>query len=57
MNPPAALGEFIADLDQASIATRYPEELAVIQAAYSRPMAEEIITKAREVIVWAKKML
>ena len=57
LRPSQEIGEFIADLDQASVATRYPEELVVIQAAYSAPMAEEIITKAKEVIAWARKML
>jgi HEPN domain-containing protein len=55
--PSQSMGEFIADLDQASIATRYPEELSAISATYSRAVTEDIVIKSKEVIAWAKKML
>ena len=56
LTPPPAVGEFIGDLDQASVATRYPEELVKLQAAYPRPVVEKILLQTKETLVWARKM-
>ncbi len=56
MDPSLALGEFMAELDQASVATRYPEELFRLQTAYPSGITQEIVEHAREVLVWVKKM-
>ena len=56
LNPTGTMEEFIDRLDYASIVTRYPEELMKIRAAYPRPVVEEILSQAKEVLVWAKKM-
>lgn len=55
--PSETMGEFIADLDRAGVATRYPEELLMLLNTYPRAITEEILTKAKEVLAWVKKML
>lgn len=54
--PPLPIEEFIIELGHASIATRYPEELMAVRAAYPRPMVEGILLQTKEVLEWAKKM-
>ncbi|MBF0619484.1 MAG: HEPN domain-containing protein [Candidatus Omnitrophica bacterium] len=57
IHPPDTLGEFIADLDQSSVATRYPERLLALQTAYTNDVVVTILDRANEVMVWAKTML
>jgi len=54
--PTPSMEKFIIELDYASIVTRYPEELKKVKAAYPRPKVEVILTQAKEVLIWAKKM-
>lgn len=53
--PPEHIGRFLVKLDQASIATRYPEDLQKLQAVYTRPAAKEILSQTKEVLEWVKK--
>ena len=55
--PPDGLGEFIAELDQSSVATRYPERLAALQVSYNQVVVSDILNKAQEVIVWVRMIL
>jgi HEPN domain-containing protein len=52
--PEQALEMFIAKLNTASIATRYPDELAKIQEAYSEEITLEMLAKSKEVLRWVK---
>ena len=52
---PPDLGEFIAKLDQASVATRYPEELIKLQKIYTEDVVKKMLTKTREVLEWLRK--
>lgn len=54
--PPLNIEKFIIDLDQASVATRYPEELMKLRLAYPRPVVERIVSQTKEALEWAKKM-
>lgn len=54
--PPEDVGEFIAELDHASVATRYPEELSVMSAIYTPARTKEILAKTKEGVKWAKMM-
>ncbi len=56
LKPPPSVGEFITDLDQAGVATRYPEELEKLRASYPRPIVEKILSQTMEALVWVKKM-
>jgi HEPN domain-containing protein len=56
LTPTTSMEEFIDRLDYASIATRYPEELMKLRAAYPRPVVEGIVSQSKEVLIWVKKM-
>jgi HEPN domain-containing protein len=44
-------------LNTASVATRYPDDLAKMQAAYTENVTKELIMKSKEVLEWAKTQL
>ena len=46
--PEQELGKFITKLNTASVATRYPDDLAKIQAAYTEEITKDMITKKRK---------
>lgn len=55
--PEQTLEKFIVKLNTASIATRYPDDLAKIQAVYTPEIVIEIITKSKEILQWVKTQL
>ena len=55
--PVQELEKFIVKLNTASVATRYPDELAKIQAAYTADIALDIIRQSKDVLQWVKKLL
>jgi HEPN domain-containing protein len=55
--PEQELGKFITKLNTASIATRYPDDLAKIQAAYTAEVTTEMIAKSKDVLQWVKTQL
>lgn len=57
LQPPSDLERFIARLNTASVATRYPDDLAKMQAAYTENVTKELIMKSKEVLEWAKTQL
>jgi HEPN domain-containing protein len=52
--PEQELEKFIIKLNTASIATRYPDDLEKIQAAYTEEVTRDIITKSKDVMKWVK---
>lgn len=44
--------DFIGKLNNASIPTRYPEDLAKILAIYPKKVAEQYLEKTKEVMAW-----
>lgn len=56
LNPPEDIGHFLVSLDQSSIPTRYPEDLATVKKIYSKEKTEEILSKTKETLAWLKKM-
>jgi HEPN domain-containing protein len=52
--PEHELEKFITKLNTASVATRYPDDLAKIQAAYTEDITKDMITKSQEVLAWVK---
>ncbi len=52
--PGQRLEKFIAKLNTASVATRYPDDLEKIQAAYTEKITKNIIIKSKEVLEWVK---
>jgi len=52
--PEQALEKFMTKLNTASVATRYPDDLAKIQAAYTADITKDMIIKSKEVLAWVK---
>ena len=55
--PKQELEKFIAKLNTASLATRYPDDLAKIQEAYTAEVTMEMIIKSKDVLQWIKTQL
>jgi HEPN domain-containing protein len=55
--PEQELEKFIAKLNTASIATRYPDDLARMQADYTEEITNDMIIKSKEVLKWLKTQL
>ena len=56
-SPPETVGKFLVKLDQASIATRYPEDLMKLQSVYTQEVAKEILAQTKEALSWVRKTL
>ena len=52
---PEPIGRFLVTLNEASIATRYPEDLGRMQADFTAAVADEILQRTREVLEWIGK--
>lgn len=57
INPPEIIGKFIVKLNEANIATRYPESLEKLQKAYTKTITREIILNTKEALAWIKQQL
>ena len=57
VKPPETLGKFIVKLNEANIATRYPESLEKLQKTYTKKITKEIIANTKEVLAWIKQQL
>ena len=57
LQPEEAMGKFIAKLNAASVATRYPEHLEKLQQIYTKEVTLNILDKTGETVSWIKKML
>ena len=56
IKPAENIGKFLVKLDQASIATRYPEDLVKLQSVYTKTVVGEILADTKETLEWVKKM-
>ncbi len=57
IKPPAEPGRFIVKLNEASVPTRYPENLTKLQQVYSETVVKDILSKGKELITWIKRQL
>ncbi|HDQ03925.1 MAG TPA: HEPN domain-containing protein [Deltaproteobacteria bacterium] len=57
MKPPEAIGKFIVKLNEANIATRYPESLEKLQKIYTKEISREMISQTKEALKWIKQQL
>lgn len=57
IKPPAQLGKFIVKLNEASIPTRYPENLKRLHEIYCETVVQDILTKGKELASWIKQQL
>jgi HEPN domain-containing protein len=56
VKPPRLIGEFVIKLNEANVATRYPEELSEMIRIYNDSITDSIITQTQEVLSWIKTM-
>jgi HEPN domain-containing protein len=55
LKPPEAIGRFMVKLNEASIPTRYPEDIDKLQKDYTQDTVRGIIAQAKETLEWIKK--
>lgn len=53
---PEEIGKFLVRLDQVSVATRYPEDLAKLQSIYTQDTTRQILLETKGALTWAKAM-
>ena len=57
IKPPEPIGRFIVKLNEASVATRYPEEIGKLQKYFTQGIVKDILSKGRETLEWIRKQL
>ena len=57
IKPPEASGRFIVKLNEASVATRYPEEIRKLQKDFTQGIVKDILAEGRKTLGWIKKQL
>lgn len=55
IKPEENIGKFITRLNEASIATRYPEDLEQLQKNFTQLITKQIISQTKETLEWIKK--
>jgi HEPN domain-containing protein len=54
IKPPEGIGRFIVKLNEASVATRYPEEIKSLSKSYTEPVVTSIMKSSKEALKWIK---
>lgn len=54
IQPPVEIGKFIIKLNEASVATQYPEDLDKIIRNYTKAITQNIIENTKEALTWIK---
>lgn len=57
IKPPEPIGRFIVKLNEASVATRYPEEISKLQKDFTQGIVKDILAKGRETLEWIRTKL
>ncbi len=57
IKPPTEPGKFIVKLNEASVPTRYPENLTKLQKVYNKIVVKDILSSGKELITWIKRQL
>jgi HEPN domain-containing protein len=55
--PNEEIGKFLLQVNDASVATRYPEDFSQMLATYSDELTDTIIKKTEEALTWIKQQL
>ena len=56
LKPPTKIGKFLIKINQASVRTRYPEDLDQLQKYYTLDTVRLLLDQTRETIEWIKKL-
>jgi HEPN domain-containing protein len=54
MKPPEIQAKFLIKLNEASVPTRYPENLEILKKDYTQSVVKDILLKSKEVLEWIK---
>lgn len=54
IKPSEPAGRFLVKLNEASIVTRYPEELDKLQKDFTQPVVKDILLRSKEALEWIK---
>ena len=54
IRPDETVGKFIVKLNEASVATRYPEDIDKLQGQYTKDVVKNILVESRKVLEWIK---
>jgi HEPN domain-containing protein len=57
ITPVEEIGRFVVKLSEASVPTRYPEDLARLQQSYTEKVVKDILTNTRRTSEWIKAQL
>ncbi len=57
ITPSREIGEFLTDLMQTNVITRYPENLTKIKKMYTKSLTGKIIEQAKGTLQWIKMLL
>lgn len=57
IKPPEAIGRFIVKLNEASVATRYPEEIRKLQKDFTQNVVKDILVDGRKTLAWIRQQL
>jgi HEPN domain-containing protein len=55
--PSEDIGKFLLQLNDASVATRYPEDFSQMLATYTDALTDSIIIKTGEALTWIRQQL
>ena len=54
IKPPETIGRFLVKLNEASVVTRYPDNIEKLQRDYTKDVVMDIVSKSKEVLRWIK---
>ena len=57
LRPDEGRGRVITRLNEANIATRYPDDIDKLQSNYTKEITAQILTQAKEALEWIKQQL
>lgn len=57
LKPPERIGKFIVKLTEASVATRYPEEIRELQKNFTRTIVKDVLSDGRDTLSWIRRQL
>ncbi len=55
LTPDQDKSRVIAKLNEANVATRYPDDIGKLQSDYTQEIAQQILAQAKEILEWIKK--
>jgi len=53
--PPEPIGKFLVKLNEASVATRYPEDVDKLQMDFTQFVVRDILLRGKEALGWIKE--